>query len=191
MGVAFHDNICHINPIDHGLYRQPSDSTSIMPGEHLVGYVCGTVNQNVADPVVTNIKFSMESDYYSYTGCLCHEYIKPELVNSALLIGYYGLTYLPGDAAMRSGDWPPAVLGNDVTYLVNYFRGLAPECLILDFYAPADVNGDCRVIGSDVTVLVNYFRAIGTIDYCPDYPPAWPTPDDLPTAKPESWPACW
>jgi hypothetical protein len=50
------------------------------------------------------------------------------------------------------------IIGSDVTYLVNYFRGLVgPAC---DPFLRADTNGDCNVIGSDVTYLVNYFRGM-------------------------------
>jgi hypothetical protein len=98
--------------------------------------------------------------------------------------------YLPGDANMPNGIWPPAVIGADVTYLVNYFRAISGPCLLDDFYCSADVNGDCLVIGSDVTRLVNYFRGLSDIVWCPDYEPCWPTPDDLPADMPSGWPNC-
>ena len=91
---------------------------------------------------------------------------------------------------MATGNWPPTVLGNDVTYLVSYFRGINEACMLSGFYASADVNGDCMVIGSDVTTLVNYFRGISSLSYCPDYEPAWYTPDDLPLEQPGNWPGC-
>ena len=83
--------------------------------------------------------------------------------------------YVPGDVN-GSGN----VIGSDVTYLVNYFRGAAapPDSCWNDLasswlYSAADVNGDCNVIGSDVTYLVNFFRAIQTeIHWCPETPPA-------------------
>lgn len=100
--------------------------------------------------------------------------------------------YLPGDANMATGGWPPAVIGSDVTYLVTYFRGVVtnPACMLSGFYAAADVNGDCRVIGSDVTRLVNYFRSQGIIEPCPDYPPTWVIPNDCPEIAPVGWPNC-
>lgn len=100
--------------------------------------------------------------------------------------------YLPGDANMYNGSWPPTVIGSDVTYLVNYFRGFTtnPACLMNGFYAAADVNTDCRVIGSDVTRLVSFYRGQAIIEYCPDYPPAWLTPGDLPEDAPAGWPNC-
>ena len=103
-----------------------------------------------------------------------------------------GFYYLPGDANMYNGTWLPAVIGSDVTYLVNYFRGVPenPACLLGGFYASADVNGDCRVIGGDVTRLVNYFRGEGLIEFCPSYPPVWLNQDDCPEEAPAGWPNC-
>jgi hypothetical protein len=103
-----------------------------------------------------------------------------------------GYAYLPGDVNMHNGDWPPVVIGGDVTYLVNYFRNLpiSVACYLDDYWASADANGDCQVIGSDVTKLVNYFRDIGDLQYCPDYEPLWYSPDDLPDVAPDNWPGC-
>lgn len=100
--------------------------------------------------------------------------------------------YYPGDANMANGIWPPAVIGSDVTYLVNFFRSIPanPACLLSGHYCAADVNGDCRVIGSDVTRLVNYFRGIATLSYCPDYPPLWLAPEDFSEEPPAGWPNC-
>jgi hypothetical protein len=39
--------------------------------------------------------------------------------------GPTGFSYLPGDVNMSAGAWPPAAIGADVTFLVNFFRGLA------------------------------------------------------------------
>ncbi|MCP4582027.1 MAG: hypothetical protein GY839_10440 [candidate division Zixibacteria bacterium] len=100
--------------------------------------------------------------------------------------------YLPGDVNMYNGAWPAMVIGGDVTYLVNYFRGLpsSQPCPLGGFWASADANGDCLVIGSDVTKLVNYFRGLGDPSNCPDYEPCWPTSDDLPPSAPAGWPNC-
>jgi hypothetical protein len=100
--------------------------------------------------------------------------------------------YLPGDVNMSAGTWPPAATGPDVTYLVNFFRGIptSRSCLLGGFWCSADANGDCNVIGSDVTKLVNVFRGQGGILYCVDYAPAWPTQADLPEDAPEDWPNC-
>ncbi|MCP4580937.1 MAG: hypothetical protein GY839_04925 [candidate division Zixibacteria bacterium] len=114
-------------------------------------------------------------------------------------IGAYGVgcpaiiyEYLPGDANMYNGIWPPMVIGGDVTYLVSYFRGpvTAPPCLLDGFWASSDANGDCVIIGSDVTKLVNYFRGQTSLSYCHEYPPAWLTTDDCPTEAPPGWPNC-
>lgn len=107
-------------------------------------------------------------------------------------MGATGYSYLPGDVNMSTGAWPPAAPGPDVTYLVNFFRGLptSQSCLLDGFWCSADANGDCNIIGSDVTKLVNVFRGLGSIDYCADYEPVWPTPVDLPAEAPVGWPNC-
>ena len=101
-----------------------------------------------------------------------------------------GYRYLPGDAGMAAGNWPPGVIGNDVSYLVNYFRGMQPACFLNGFYASADINGNCQITGSDVTALVSYFRGMGQLRYCEDYPPQWLYSDDLPSLPPSDWPGC-
>jgi hypothetical protein len=98
--------------------------------------------------------------------------------------------YLPGDANMINGQWPPKIIGADVTYLVGYFRGINRQCLVGGFFNSGDANGDCRIIGSDVTRLVSYFRGLSAISHCADYPPAWLVPDDCPTEAPIGWPNC-
>ncbi|MCP4581537.1 MAG: hypothetical protein GY839_07940 [candidate division Zixibacteria bacterium] len=102
------------------------------------------------------------------------------------------IEYMPGDVNIFRGAWPPLVIGNDVTYFVNYFRGMEnnPPCNLGGFFASADINGDCRVIGSDVTRLVEYFRGQVSMSFCPEYYPAWPTTDDLPLLAPQGWPNC-
>jgi len=59
----------------------------------------------------------------------------------------------PGDA---NGDG--SLIGSDVTYMINFFRGInpAPDPLMV-----GDANGDCQVTSPDVTYLVRYFRGIG------------------------------
>ena len=103
-----------------------------------------------------------------------------------------GYAYIPGDANMVAGTWPPAVIGSDVTFLVNYFRGAPTSlaCFLDGFYAAADANGDCRVIGGDVTKLVSYFRGMTTMEHCQDYPPLWLTPAECPEDPPPGWPNC-
>jgi len=110
----------------------------------------------------------------------------------SILIGNPGYEYLPGDVNMSAGTWPPSATGPDVTYLVNFFRGIpsSQSCLLGGFWASADANGDCNVIGSDVTKLVNVFRGIGSIGYCAEYEPAWHNPSELPPSAPSGWPGC-
>ncbi len=101
-----------------------------------------------------------------------------------------GYKYLPGDANMSAGAWPPVVIGSDVTYMVNYFRAINPPCLLDGFYCAADANGDCSVIGADVTFLVSYFRGFNTLIYCPDYETIWHSSEELPLDAPGNWPGC-
>jgi len=105
----------------------------------------------------------------------------PELINGEVIItsGDFDeicpCLYIPGDV---NGD--SSVIGSDVTFLVNYFRGSGdspPNACWYDssgdrLYSAADVNGDCQAIGSDVTFMVNYFRGDQPeILYCPQTPP--------------------
>ncbi|MCP4580638.1 MAG: hypothetical protein GY839_03415 [candidate division Zixibacteria bacterium] len=105
---------------------------------------------------------------------------------------YPTYAYWPGDVNMFNGEWPPRVIGSDVTYLVNYFRGLpsSQPCLQDSFWNSADINGDCGILGSDVTRLVNYFRGEAYISPCFSYETIWLATDDLPVEAPENWPNC-
>ncbi len=109
---------------------------------------------------------------------------------TGIATGNPGYEYLPGDANMAAGSWPPNVIGADVTYLVNYFRAIAAPCLVGGFYNSADANGDCSVIGADVTYLVQYFRGANELHFCPDYEPTWQSSGDLPAEAPDGWPNC-
>jgi len=103
-----------------------------------------------------------------------------------------GYEYLLGDVNMYAGAWPPAAIGADVTYLVNFFRGLpsSHSCLLGGFWCSADANGDCNIISSDVTKLVNFFRGLTSLDHCADYEPAWHNTSELPPEEPSGWPNC-
>jgi hypothetical protein len=92
------------------------------------------------------------------------------------IIGHYICDYTPGDI---NGDG--RVIGSDVTFGVNYFRGIGavPPISCLNgvdhewLYSAADANGDCRFIGSDITYLVSYFRMLNDGPrWCPNTPPA-------------------
>ncbi|MCD6163719.1 MAG: right-handed parallel beta-helix repeat-containing protein [candidate division Zixibacteria bacterium] len=167
-----------INP----LFRDPTNGDF-----HLMSIACGDAfDSPCIDMGYPNIKDAIadcnhglgtdRSDIGAYGGVV-------------ILSGY---EYLPGDANMYNGLWPPIVIGGDVTYLVNYFKGYETSlpCLLNDFWCSADANGDCQVIGSDVIRLVNYFRGLGDIQYCPEYLPLWLTPDDIPAEAPDGWPNC-
>ncbi|MCP4583429.1 MAG: HYR domain-containing protein [candidate division Zixibacteria bacterium] len=147
----------------------------------LPGFLVGTT------PIVYDSLAGPDENPYSTTPITATLYLDAEVKIPFPSADY---AYLPGDANMPNAIWPPTVIGADVTYLVNYFRAISGPCLLDNFYAAADINGDCLVIGSDVTRLVNYFRGDAEITWCPDYEPAWPTPNDLPGEAPPGWPNC-
>lgn len=108
--------------------------------------------------------------------------------------------YMAGDANMANGLWKPMVLGADVTFLVNYFKGspASNPCLVNNpsagnpyFWASADANGDCIVMGSDVIKLVGYFRGAQSIMWCADYEPCWHPTGAVGTPAPETAPPGW
>ena len=116
----------------------------------------------------------------------------PVYLGGYLKVVHPGYEYRPGDVNMYVGSWPPVVTGPDVTYLVNYFRGVPSSvpCFLDGFWASADANGSCTVIGSDVTKLLYYFGGKTTLLWCPDYPPLWPSQLDVPPSAPPGWPNC-
>jgi hypothetical protein len=71
------------------------------------------------------------------------------------------LRILPPGDANSSGQ----TNGLDVTFLVNYFKGIgpAPEPLLA-----GDANGDCTTNGLDVIYLVAYFKGTGPAPVRPD-----------------------
>ena len=139
----------------------------------------GAVIYDVSDPadikLVTEYELSGSSErgihvrgddiYFCYNG----GFIIAELADFA------PCSYTPGDI---NGDGH--LIGSDVTYGVNYFRGGTPppdSCwnnVTSEWqYTAADGNGDCHFIGSDITYLVNYFRGVNPLpQYCIQTPPA-------------------
>ncbi|UCC79314.1 MAG: hypothetical protein JSW64_13735 [Candidatus Zixiibacteriota bacterium] len=88
------------------------------------------------------------------------------------LFGPAGCDYIVGDVNGSNSH-----NGLDVTYGVNYFKGIGPDpvcpdCpLCPDWFYCGDVNGSCSYNGLDVTYNVNYFKGIGPdpvgCDDCP------------------------
>ena len=137
----------------------------------------------------------LEGAYHVMDGCTVLDHDRnrefmPTFIGGAITIEAPGYAYLPGDANMALGLWPPQILPGDQTYLVNYFRLLNNGCPLEGFYAAGDVNGDCQLIGSDVTRFMNYFRGIEPIEYCPDYEPKWHSAGEVPANAPSGWPNC-
>jgi hypothetical protein len=63
--------------------------------------------------------------------------------------------YIPGRNIFADVNCDCQISLLDLTYLVNYFKGLNP---ILSSLNMADVNGSCSVNGLDVTYFVNFFH---------------------------------
>ena len=75
-------------------------------------------------------------------------------------VAFNGGNIFIGDDLARRGDanCNGSLIGSDVTYMVNFFRGSGPcPCSM----CAGDANGDGRIIGSDVTYLVRYFTGVG------------------------------
>jgi len=85
-----------------------------------------------------------------------------------------GCSYVAGDAN-ASGEFN----GVDVTFSVNYLKGLGPapadscDCPLRGvLYSAADANGNCVFNGVDVTYSVNYLKGFGRPPQgCGDCPP--------------------
>jgi hypothetical protein len=147
-----------------------------------------------------DITVTMDAEFLScnltYTGRVRFETNDPNNMDAAVDVEFSTCTspcyqYVPGDANMYNGQWPVKIIGADVTYMVAYFRGINPPCLVGGFWNSADANGDCNIIGSDVTRMVSYFRGISAISHCADYDPCWLTPDDTESVpRPNNWPNC-
>jgi len=175
---------------DECFYQNPE---LFCPGTYLLGNLIGRVKPDIYQVISIPIEFHNEVQYLAYTGLINSTFFEPIVINANItILGEGGLAYLPGDVNMPGGTWPPAATGPDVTYLVNFFRGLptSQSCLLDGFWCSADANGDCNIIGNDVTRLVNYFRGQANLLFCPDYPPLWPTPAYLPAEAPVGWPDC-
>ncbi len=186
---AFDLNFCF-----NGTYQAPWLTIDVDEGEIAAG-----------DPAIA-ITARMDAEFLScgntYTGSINFTSNDPQVPTYSVPVSFTtdcgpnGYEYLPGDANMAAGAWPPNVIGADVTYLVNYFRAIASPCLLGGYYASGDANGDCLVIGADVTYLVQYFRGANTIKYCgddvgeDDYTPAWLNTGELPPSAPAGWPNC-
>jgi hypothetical protein len=82
--------------------------------------------------------------------------------------------YIPGNS---NGVAP--FNGIDVTYSVNYLKGLGPAppdtCDCRDhgpIHSAADANGDCSFNGIDVTFSINFLKGFGDAPHgCTDCPP--------------------
>jgi hypothetical protein len=117
----------------------------------------------------------------TYTGTIVITSNDPDTptinVPVTLLVGEVGpvCTYVFGDA-----NGIPPFNGIDITYSVNYLKGLGPmppdTCNCPPhglLFAAADANGSCQFNGIDVSYSVNYLKGIGPAPAaCPDCPPS-------------------
>jgi len=184
------------------------------------GFIEGTVTDQALEPVeniYVTLAYTQKSDYTDINGVfefdslnsgeydilLHHINYQDSIILDIpagsgdttrlnIILPFLGYAYVPGDINMHNQYWPPLVIGGDVTYLVNFFRAETTSipCLIDSLWVSADVNGDCLANGNDITRMVSYFRGLINLSFCPDYPPRWHTPLELPDRPPEGWPPC-
>jgi len=149
-----------------------------------IDIVSGTIHQG--DPAVEITIFLDATDLIpgTYTGDI--QILSNDETNSPVNIPVVFevgkvFPYVPGDANMPAGIWPPTVDASDVTYLVQYYKGMNSACEYEGYYAAADANGDCMLIVSDVTYLVRYLAGMGPAPlYCPEYPAMPPSQETFP-----------
>jgi len=184
------------------------------------GFITGVVTDEASEPlenIYVTVVHSFKNDYTDINGVFEFDSLNsgeydillhhinyqdttiPDILASPgdtarlnIVLPFLGYAYIPGDINMHNQYWPPLIIGADVTYLVNFFRGetTAVSCLIDSLWVSADVNGDCFVTGNDITRMVNYFRGQISLGYCPEFPPRWHTPSELPDRPPQGWPPC-
>jgi len=103
--------------------------------------------------IVNNGELWQTIELDSFNLCYVKIPISNNSVTTVTIMVDTSAAYTPGDA---NGDGE--VLSSDITYLVNFFRGLGPAP---GPWLSGDCNGDCLVIGSDVTYLVRFFSGEG------------------------------
>ncbi len=182
-----------------GWYDMPCDGTGEYENDYVASLKCeppwlsidvisGSLHEGDS-PVTMNVLLDA-TDLLpgTYTGDIIfnsNDEINSPLDVPVVFVVNHVYEYIPGDANMTEGTWPAELTGGDVTYLVNFFRSSATACLFDNFYAAADVNGDCRLTGNDVTYLVNYFRSSNPLpNGCPDFPHIPPTEENYPACTP-------
>jgi hypothetical protein len=199
--LPFH-SLCFDNGT-HGSYTVADSINVIVSLSSNLGIIAGTITNTNGNPI-TNAEITIiengRSRFSGYDGTYVFDNLEPGVYS--LSVSHFSyidttlagievnanetticdivlqpatLLYVPGDV---NGD--EVVIGSDVTYAVNFFRGIGqppPDSVWIEsteswLYAAADANGSCSFIGSDVTFLVGYFRGIHTeVLYCPLAPP--------------------
>ena len=132
-----------------GVANMPSggDQAPLSPGSGKIF----TMHYKYRCHYVSGLKVAVHADSVLVTDSTGHTSVMAAAIDGEVELG--------GDPTMRGdANCDNRLIGSDVTYLVNYFRGiLGCPCSV----RAGDANSDGFVRGSDVTFLVNYFRGIG------------------------------
>jgi len=162
----------------YGTYLGGSD---IDAGQDIVfsgsGYICVTGWTTSSDfPTVNSYDSSSNGGYDIFIAKIDFSGSQP-------------CTYVPGDIN-GNGD----ANGVDVSYAVNYLKGLGPQPPVecpdcpnpgQDLFAAGDVNANCQFNGVDVTYYVNYLKGIGpALGFCASCPPASALTPPMPAVEP-------
>jgi len=159
----------------------------------------GTAAPSETDSITITLDAS-SLDLGTYAGTITVSSNDPDegsvLIQVTLVVveAFPACDYIPGDI---NGDGN--TISSDITYGVNYFRGVGavPPISCWDevnsawLYVAGDVNGDCQFIGADITYCVGFFRGINLVlHFCPRLPPYTPPvlgiPGDSKDGKPSN-----
>ena len=129
-----------------GPHTPPLDTGNGLLFNIIFQFGCNYVENSDINIAFNNVFISDSSGYIIYDDV--------EIGGSVVHVGDEVTPIGRGDA-ICSGT----LTGPDVTYLVNYFRGMQ-DCPCSR--CAGDANGSGTIIGSDVTYLVRYFSGIGS-----------------------------
>lgn len=138
-----------------GLIFAPDSITPVRAEYRLLENYSTDVDPHYSDSTYGRYRILVQPGLYSLQ--IISDTYAPKTINSISVTGATPTVinvvlnpFMSGDNN-GSGDLTPA----DVTYLVQYFKGLGAKPLP---YMAGDANGDCNVRASDVTYLVAYFK---------------------------------
>ncbi|MCP4581502.1 MAG: hypothetical protein GY839_07765 [candidate division Zixibacteria bacterium] len=158
------NQISHLSGQSGGNYEWDDNGCLTKDTESDIEYFFNEINQ--LDSVLVDDVKRFEFAYNAkgqrvrkvfYTGISCDSSEVTETAPLSVCYHEGDCMYLPGDVNNDT-----LVIQSDVTYLINYFRGLNT----IDYPKfRGDVNCDGQVIGSDVTYLVGYFADTTGIEF--------------------------